>query len=125
MQCLLKKFLSNKTLGGMSTVEFITVEDCFSISGRGVVVIPDFSIPPGWKDREETVTVATPDGRRYESRARFNMSHFNVADPEVPSDKRWRVVVMLLDRSKEELPEGSKIFVSPEVSAALRPDHTA
>src|SRR5438309_11358347 len=105
----------------MSSVELLTVEDCFLIEGRGVVVIPDFSVPDGWKDRTDTVVVMKPDGHRYDATARFSMSHFRMLDPKAPIDKRWRVVVLLLDRKKEDLPVGSKIIVSQEVRDAILP----
>lgn len=98
----------------MSRVELLTVKDCFLIEGRGVVVIPDFFVPDGWKDHTETVTVTRPDGQQYEARAQFSMSHFRLLDPKASFDKRWRVVVLLLNRKKEEVPAGSKISVSQE-----------
>jgi hypothetical protein len=105
----------------MNTVELLTVEDCFEISGRGVVAIPNFSVPHGWKDRIDTVVVAKPDGRQYEAVARFVMSHFNLVDPKASVDKSWRVVVLLSDRMRQELPVGSKILVSPQVRDAILP----
>jgi hypothetical protein len=103
----------------MSRVELLTVEDCFLIEGRGVVVIPDFSVPDGWKDRLEIVTVMTPDGQQCEAEGEFSMSHFRLLDPKASIDKRWRVVVLLRNWKKESLPTGSKILVSPKVKAAL------
>ena len=105
----------------MSRVELLTVADSFQISGRGVVVIPDFSVPDGWKNRTDTITVAKPDGQQYEATAQFSVSHFNIRDPQVSIDRRWRVVVLLPDRTKDELPVGSKILVSPEVRDAILP----
>ena len=105
----------------MSRVELLTVEDCFLIEGSGVIVIPDFHVPDGWKNRTDTVAVATPDGQRFETSAQFSMSHFKLLDPQAPIDKRWRVVVLLLNRKKEELPVGSKILVSQEVRDAILP----
>lgn len=103
----------------MSSVELLTIEDCFLIEGRGVVVIPDFSVPDGWKDRTDTVVVTKPDGQRYDATARFSMSHLRMLDPKAPIDKRWRVVVLLLNGKKDELPVGSKILVSQEVRDAI------
>ena len=103
----------------MSRVELLTVQDCFLIEGRGVVVIPDFCVPHGWKDRTETVTVTRPDGQKYEAMAQFSMSHFHLLDPKPSIDKRWRVVVLLLNGKKEELPAGSKISVSQETRDAI------
>ena len=112
-------------LSHMSRVELLTVQDCFLIEERGVVVIPDFSVPDGWKDRTETVTVTSPNGHQYETAAQLSMSHFLLLDPKAPIDKRWRVVVLLLNRKKEELPVGSKILVSQEIRDALLPRNVA
>ncbi len=105
----------------VQSIELLTVEDCFQISGRGVVVIPDFSIPNGWKNRKDTVMVVTPAGQKHEVVAQFSMSHFKPIDPNVPLDKRWRVIVLLTDYKKEDLPVGSKIFVSQEIKDAIQP----
>jgi len=105
----------------MSRVELLTVEDCFLIEGRGVIIIPDFSLPDGWRDRTESVAVTRPDGQQYEAAAQFSMSHFKLLDPKASIDKRWRVVVLLLNRKKEELPVGSKILVSQEIRDAILP----
>jgi hypothetical protein len=103
--------------------ELLTVEAAFQIESVGVVVVPDFSVPRGWKDRSETVLVAKPDGQHYETTAQFNAAHFNVAidpaDERGSIDRRWRVVVSLPNRRKEELPSGSKIMVSCELRDLL------
>lgn len=109
----------------MSRVELLTVEDCFAIKGRGVVVIPDFRVPEGWKDCTDTITVTKPDGQQYEVMAQFSMAHFNLIDPNASIDKRWRVVVLLLNGKKEDLPVGSKILVSQEIKEAVLPNNVA
>jgi hypothetical protein len=105
----------------MSRVELLTVQDSFLIEGRGVVVIPDFSVPDGWKDRKETVAVTTPGGQEYETTAQFSISHFCLLDRTASLDKSWRIVVLLLNRKKEEMPAGSKISVSQEIRDAIFP----
>src|ERR1041385_1418612 len=107
----------------MKHVELLSIEESFEIIGRGVVVIPDFPVPRGWKDRTETVVVVQPNGQHLEATALFNMSHFTFTDPNVPLDKRWRVVVQLLDKKKEDLPIGSKILVSQEARDAILPSN--
>src|SRR2546423_11902169 len=109
----------------MSRVELLTVQDCFLIEERGVVVIPDFSVPDGWKDRTETVAVTRPDGQEYETAAQFSMSHFRLLDRTASLDRSWRDVVLLLNRKKDELPAGSKISVSQEIRDAILPHNVA
>ena len=107
----------------MSRVELLTIEDRFAIEGRGVVIVPDFSVPDGWKDRTDAVVVMKPDGQQQEAEAQFSMSHFVPLDRKAPLDKRWRIVVLLLGGKKEDLPVGSKILVSQEVRDAILPHH--
>jgi hypothetical protein len=108
----------------MHRIELLTVADCFLIEGRGVVVIPDFSVPEGWKDRTDCVAVVKPNGQQYETTAQFSMSHYRLLDPNASIDNRWRVVAMLLNQNREDLPVGSKILVSPEVKDAVLPNKT-
>jgi hypothetical protein len=102
----------------MNHFELLTVQDCFLIEGRGVVVIPDFPVPHGWNDRTDTVVVVTPDGQQHQASIRFSMSHFRMLDPKA---SRWRVVALLLNGKKEDLPQGSKILVSQVVRDAILP----
>jgi hypothetical protein len=103
----------------MDAVELLTVEDSFQITERGVVVVPDFEVPNGWKNRTETVVVVRPDGQRHEVTGEFSMSHFKPLDPKAPIDKRWRIELMLRDYMKNELPIGSKILVSHQTREAI------
>jgi hypothetical protein len=107
----------------MNRVELLTVQDSFQMSGGGVVVIPDFSVPDGWRNRSESVIVATPDGQQYEAAAEFSMSHFKIPDPRVSIDRRWRIVVLLTNRTKDQIPVGSRVLVSPEIRDAILGGH--
>jgi hypothetical protein len=105
----------------MSEVELFAVDDCFEI-GSELVLHPNLSVPNGrWKARTDKVTVVRPDGKQFETTARFNLSHFNISDPSVSIDRRWRVVLSLPGRTKNELPVGSKVLVSQEMRDALFP----
>jgi hypothetical protein len=109
----------------MTAVELFAVEDCFEIGNLGVVLRPDLSVPNGrWKARADTVTVIRPDGQQFETTAEFNLSHFNISDPSVSIDRRWRVVLSLPGRTKNEVPAGTKILVSQEMRDALFPKNT-
>ena len=103
----------------MQRVELFTVQERFQISW-GLTLVPDFPVPGGrWRNREELVLVVTPEGQEVEAPAQFNMVHFNIRDPEASIDRRWRVVVSLPSGQKEQIPIGSKVFVSPEVKNAV------
>jgi len=105
----------------MKRVELLKIEDTFAIEGAGVLLLtPDFSVPKnGWKTRTESVTLETQDGTRVEAMADFSLSHFNIRDPHVSMDRRWRVVIGLKDKKKEEVPLGTILLVSQETKDAL------
>ena len=64
----------------MPCVELLVIEAAFQINNR-IILVPDFSVPEGWTNRKETVVVATPDERQFETLADFNMAHFQIGDP--------------------------------------------
>ncbi|MCP5542117.1 MAG: hypothetical protein H7A53_11445 [Akkermansiaceae bacterium] len=98
----------------------LVVKDLFQIQERGLVLSPDFSVPGrNWKSRTETVILEIPDGIRFEARAIFQLSHFNIRDPDVSIDRRWRVTVCLPDLKAEEVPVGTRLFAPFEVVAML------
>jgi hypothetical protein len=104
----------------MEHFELLTVEERFQLTRRGLIIIPDFSAPAGkWTNCSETVVVIRPDGREFETTAKFTLTHFNIPDPAVPVDKRWRIVISLPYSTKEETPIGSRVFVSRDVRDAL------
>jgi hypothetical protein len=95
-------------------VELLTVEDRFQLSGVGLVLVPDFSVPDGWRNIEETVQLCRPDGTMLEAVAQLNMTHFNIRDPKADLDKRWRIVVRLPAVEKGQVPVGSRLLVSAD-----------
>ena len=100
----------------------LTVVDRFQIEHLGLVLAPDFSVPDGrWSEQTHTVIVEVPDGQRFEAKARFGLSHFNIRDPEVSMDRRWRVTVTIPEARKEQIPIGSRVFTGSSVVAALHP----
>ena len=117
----------------MPRVELLTVEDTFWLCRNGVAMLilhPDFSVPQGWEQRGwsqriEPVIIAKPDGQQIEATAQINMTHLNIPDPSVSIDRRWRLTVWLTDCTKDDVPVGSKIFVSQEVRDAILPHNAA
>ena len=106
----------------MDHVELLTVENSFEISGRGIVLIPDFAVPERWNDRVDSVILAIPGGQKIATKARFNLSHFSLSDANASVNERWRVVVLLLDVRKEQVAIGSKLLVPCEVRRAILPE---
>jgi len=104
----------------MQQEELLTVADTFQLSHVGLTLMPDFAVPNGtWKSRSAPVVVITPDGQELETTAQFNMTHFNIPDPSVSVEKRWRVVISIPTLHKQQVPIGSRVMVSSEVKNAL------
>jgi hypothetical protein len=102
--------------------EILTVADHFDITGRGLVLLPDFDPPNGgrkWKNFSGTVVVLTPTGQRLELQANFTLIHFNIRDPNVDVKKRWRISVTLPSGTKQMVPIGSKLLCSDNVRSIL------
>lgn len=101
----------------MKKFELLTVDDVFMIDQLGLVVAPDFSVPNNdWKPSSETVTILRPDETEFDAVAQFNHSHFNIPDPTVSMDRRWRVTICILNVTKDDVPIGSKLFVRSELA---------
>lgn len=99
--------------------ELLLVEDSFVIVGRGVVLIPDFSVPEGgWESRREQVQLETADGSRREVAAQINLTHFSLADPQATCDQKYRVVVVLLN-TLDKIPKGTRVYASEDLCKVL------
>ena len=96
--------------------ELLIVEDHFLLTSVGLVVAPDLSVPRtgNWSDIVTKARVQDPGGEELEHEVKFGLVHFNIRDPEVSIDKRWRVVISFPNATKEQIPIGSKIFVSKD-----------
>ena len=111
----------------MEQVELLTVERKFGISipgGQMLILSPHFRMPKSWNERgwvqkQLQVTVIRPDGSSLPATAQINLTHLNIQDPDVAIEARWPITVWLTDRTGDEVPEGSKIMVAPEVRAAI------
>lgn len=105
----------------MKKQELLVVEDTFQITGRGVVISPDFSVPDRWTEHNEVVTIQFPDGTEHSASAYFGRAHFQIPDPVVSVDRRWRILVTFRDLSKDQIPLGSRIYASRDICELLGP----
>jgi hypothetical protein len=105
----------------MRKVELLTAEDQLQLSGVGLTLVPDLSVPKGWVNISDVVTVVTPEGEVFDAVAQFNLTHFNFRSAEamVSIDRRWRILLSLPDVSKERVLIGSRIFASQSVRTAV------
>jgi hypothetical protein len=94
--------------------ELLKVEDHFQLKNIGLTVVPDFSVPSKgkWNDFYTELKVLTPDGKESIQRAHIGTWHFNIRNPSVSIDKRWRVVISFPESDKESVPVGSTIYAS-------------
>jgi hypothetical protein len=116
----------------MERVALITVQRTSCLRSdthpeRSILIVePSLSVPPdGWKERTETVAVLTPDGREFEATAQISLSHLNISDPDVSIDQRWRVTILFQGITSDDVPDGSKIFVTHETRDSLLPKTVA
>ena len=104
----------------MNRRSILIVQESFQIGEGQIVVVPDFSVPPGkWRNINEEVQIIEPDGRTLTAAAEFNLTHFNIADPTSTVDQKWRVVISVLGLQKDDVPKGAEILVSREAHEAL------
>lgn len=110
----------------MDRAELLAVTDTFQISGQGLVVMPDFAAAQGtWKGGTTPATVVRPDGSTLEAKLNLHIAHFNIPDPTVPLERRWRIVPTFPDLRKDDVPAGSRVLVAQEVVEAISGPETA
>jgi hypothetical protein len=100
-------------------VELMQVEDYFALKHFGLTLVPDFPSHDKWNNFDTRVLVITPNGEQKEFQAKFQRWHFNIPNPVVDIRRRWRIVVSLPYASREDVPIGSKVWVTRDIKQAL------
>jgi hypothetical protein len=97
------------------------VQDCFALKGIGLTLVPDFPvlIHDTWNNFEGQVLVVTTSGEQKQFQANFQIWHFNFRDPGVDINRRWRIVVSLPSASKEDVPFGGRVWVTPDIKRVI------
>ena len=97
----------------------ITVEDCFSITGRGTVLLPAFTVPSeGRTNIKVEALIIRPDLTEERVKMSLNAECFVLFD--VSGMKwEWRVIGMLFSIGKEAVSPGSKIMINDETALKL------
>ena len=110
----------------MERVALITVESTFCLNNDRqdrppiLIIHPNLSVPiGGWKERTEPVTVLKPDGHEFEATAKISLSHFNIKNPDVSIDQRWRVTIIFLGKTSDDVPVGAQALGHPIPVAAM------
>jgi hypothetical protein len=98
-------------------VPLLTVEDCFLIPGRGLLLAPDLPLPPEQRvtSFEDQVLVVRPDGSQGKYTARFELTHFLMA---IPPDKTT-MLLNLFEASRDDAPPASQVFGTEWAGALL------
>lgn len=91
----------------------LKVTERFQIENSGVVLAPDFPLPPGsgWKEFTFFVEVVHESGAAPKFRAIASPVHHLVRDPTVPSGG-WRLTIVLPGAKKEDIPIDSRVLCS-------------
>lgn len=89
----------------------LQVQDTFQVTGRGLVVVPDIPVAPGFANFTDTVAVEPPASEPFQASADFFLSHF--------SPGGFKLLITLPGLSKGSLPIGSGIFVSDSAAGRL------
>ena len=100
--------------------DLLVVKDSFAIIGRGLVVVPDFSVPDASIPLSHTALVKTPDGRSFEADLHLVSTRFRIADLSVPVDARFRIMPTFPHLTKADLPVGSRILVDAGTAYILK-----
>jgi hypothetical protein len=104
----------------MERVELMIIKDTFQIEGFGIVVLPNLAFPKeGWRESMETVVIVKPDGGQFETAAWFGITHFSVSDSKATINDRYRVTISFPERTKKDLPIGSRVLVSETIKNAF------
>ena len=96
----------------------LQVEDHFVIEGRGLVLLPLLDVPVRGCDSlpfSADVLIRRADGTEEYFTMRFAIEHFTLHG----GGSRWGICPHLPTATKESVPKGSLIFVSPDTKRIL------
>ena len=106
----------------MIETELLTVEQSLDNHDIGVLISPDFAVPntPPWKDCSIATRLETPDGVSRQSTATLKLMHLNI--PSISAlDKRWRIALTFPDLKTDDVPIGTRVYVSETDSHGRKP----
>lgn len=95
----------------------LTIEDTFYLEVFGVVLKPNFSVPKTTGDQsvEFTALIKKASGDEATMQAELLTVHYNIRDPEVSIDTRWRIEIRLPNASKEDIPIGAELYAPVKI----------
>jgi hypothetical protein len=103
----------------MSYTKNLKVERTFQVLGRGFFIVPALSLYEMnfFTIFNDNIEILLPDGSRNIYPAHFDLEHF------IRTDKHeTRIVIILPNATKKDVPDGSEVFVSDETASRLELD---
>jgi hypothetical protein len=89
----------------MSDLFLCSIEDTFQVTGRGLMVAPQFAASEYCFAENQRVRVVLENGRSFECRASFQIPH------QTPAPKILSYCCALLDVAKDSVPVGSQLWL--------------
>jgi hypothetical protein len=103
--------------GMTSSAPLLTVEDHFLIEGRGLLVVPAGDLPDlGFRTFSTEARIQRPDRTEITTVVRFELQHLRL----IGGGSKWNIAVVLPEATKESVPIGSRVVVSPDDRERLR-----
>lgn len=81
----LRPFKATLSILNMYECKLLEVQDHFQLTGIGLTVHPDFSVPQSgkWNDYESKAKVITPEGKETVIKVHIGTWHFNIRDHKI------------------------------------------
>ena len=91
----------------------LTVEQAFTLTDCGVVVVPEIPVDQAPATLPSSVTLKRPDGTTVTTKAAFHITHIQTRFVELTLDllKNPRYTCLLKDIDKSEVPVGTEIWL--------------
>ena len=86
----------------------LRVEQRVAITGRGIVIEPGLPVERA-SPRPFTARLRLPDGTERDVEAVIERTHAH--GPNLPPERRWWGALVLRGITKDEVPEGTEVFV--------------
>jgi hypothetical protein len=90
----------------------LTVEQVFTVIGRGVIVVPEISIDQISEELPSLVTLKRPDGTVASTKVAFHVAHLQTCSIRLTLEtlKNPRYTCLLKDIDKASVPGGTEIW---------------
>jgi hypothetical protein len=100
----------------------LSLEDSFLIKCRGLVLIPKLIQPQvsGFKAFSGSIDITFPGGEIAKWPADFLCEHFSLLDSSGQLIGQLKIVILLPQKTREDLPDGCEISVTEDIFSLLQ-----